>query len=349
VVAFGALSVPSESVTNQEGLLISARNAAVLRFAANGRRLDPSFGEGKGYVEGDYGLSRDPTLKLPRTVALSGRVDSADRPIFVAAVDAQAAGCEGHGAGGAFPEAVVRLTEAGAPDSAFGAGDGVSPIGMAGNTPSPFFGLTAGDQPVVGVGRSGGDHAAICGIGTTVHRLGPSGEPLAAFGPEGAREFPTAHVALAEPSGTLILVEGKGRRNLALTAIGADGSPEPSFGEGGVAIVKVPNVVGLQVEPAGVDSKGRLLLAGFVGSPTHEPEKGQPRSSFVVARLLPDGRPDPSFGKHGWLFTRLPGKREPISVDATLDPEGRLVLGGIVTKPKHSRGAFTIARFLLGR
>jgi hypothetical protein len=108
-------------------------------------------------------------------------------------------------------------------------------------------------------------------------------------------------------------------------------------------------VVGLHTELAGVDAKGRLLIAGFVGSPISEPEKGQPPSSFVVGRLLGDGKPDPSFGNHGWLFTHLPGRRELISTDATLDPKGRLVVGGIVTTPKQHDGAFTIARFLLGQ
>lgn len=347
-VAFGALSVPSDSVTNPEGRMVSPNAATVLRFAPDGRRLDPSFGEGRGYVEGSFGLPTDPVTGLTKVTALSGRIDSAGRPVFVAAALGTAAACEGHGAGGAFPEAVVRLTEAGLLDPSFGGGTGISRFTGAGNSPFPFFGLAAGDQPVVAVGRVG-TYAAKCGIGTIAYRFGPAGEPLTAFGPGGAREFPTAHVALVEPSGTLILIEGRGRRTLALTAIEPDGSPDPGFGEGGVAIVNVPDVIGLRVEPAAVDAQGRLLLAGFVGSPVAEPEKGQPRSSFVVARLLPNGRPDPSFGKHGWLFTRLPGKRELTSVDAALDSQGRLVLGGIVTKPKHSKGAFTVARFLLGR
>jgi uncharacterized delta-60 repeat protein len=348
VVVFGAVTLMGQSATSQEGTLEFARVAVVLRFGPGGRRLDPSFGEGKGFVEGDFGVSPDPAVGLTRATALTGRVDSAGRLVFVAGAEGLFAACEGHGEGGVQPQELVRLTEAGQPDPGFGTGNGISPIVGAGNTRSLFFGLAEGDQPVVGVARGGITEAEKCGFGTTVHRFGPAGEPLSSFGPEGAREFPTAHVGLVEPSGAMILIAYRGRRTLRLIAIGPEGSPEPGFGAGGAANVRLPSVVGLHTELAGVDAKGRLLLAGYVGSPTSEPEKGQPRSSFVVARLLPDGRPDPSFGKHGWLFTHLPGRRELTSTDATLDPEGRLLLGGIVTKPKQHEGAFTVARFLLG-
>jgi hypothetical protein len=61
VVVFGALTLLDQAVTNQAATLEFATVAAVLRFAAGGRRLDPSFGEGKGYVEGDFGLPPNPT------------------------------------------------------------------------------------------------------------------------------------------------------------------------------------------------------------------------------------------------------------------------------------------------
>lgn len=344
VVAFGQLMVPSQSATNQEGLTEVATVAAVLRLAPTGRRLDSSFGEGKGYVEGDFGLPAVSATGLTKATALVGLVDPADRPVFVAASATQVAACEGHSEGGALPEALVRLTESGQPDQTFGAGTGVSPIVGAGNTRNPVLGFAEGDRPVVGVGRFG-TYAANCGAGTTVHRFGPSGEPLASFGPDGAREFLTAQIGLVEPSGTLILVEGPGRRTLRLTAIGPEGSSDPSFGGDGVAIVHLPDVAGLDVRIAGVDAKGRVVLAGLQGS---KPAKGRPESSFVVARLLPDGRPDRSFGKRGWLFTRLPAGRRLISAQGKLDSKGRLLIGGIVTKPGHPDGAFTIARYLLG-
>ena len=347
VVAFGARTLLSEFATGPEGGPEFARIPTVVRFAPGGRGLDPSFGDGKGYVESDFGLLPDPVSGLTQATIVGGRVDSAGRPLVVVGAEALFEACEGHGEGGVQPQALVRLTEAGQPDPTFGAGTGISPIVGAGKTRPLFLGLAEGDQPVVGVGRGGGTEAAKCGFGTIVHRFGPAGEPLSTFGPEGAREFLASHAELVEPSGTTILTAYRGRRTLRLLTLGPEGALEPGFGEG-VASIQVPPVVGLHLELAGVDSKGRIVIAGFVGSPISEPEKGQPRSSFVVGRLLPDGRPDPSFGKHGWLFTHLPGRRELVSIDATLDPEGRLLIGGIVTTPKQSAGAFTAARFLLG-
>jgi hypothetical protein len=346
-VAFGSLTLLGQSATNQAGTLEFATVATVVRFTSGGRRLDPSFGEGKGYVEGDFGLPADPTSGLTKATVVTGLVDSAGGPLFVAGSEALFAACEGHGEGGVLPEALVRLTESGAPDPSFGSGSGISPITEAGNTRNPFLGLAEAGQTVVGVGRFG-DYSAKCGIGTTVHRFGSAGEPLAGFGPGGAREFPSGQVGLVEPSGTVILTEEPRRRTLKLTAIGSEGSPEPNFGESGVANVRLPDVVNLHLGLAGVDASGRLVLAGFVGSSTHEREKGQPnRSSFVVARLLPNGQIDKSFGSKGWIFSPLPAPLEINSAQAALDLNGRLVVGGIATRPHHRDGAFVAARYLL--
>jgi hypothetical protein len=347
-VAFGSLTLLDQSVTNQAGIVEFATVAAVVRFVPGGRRLDPSFAEGKGYVEGSFGVPLDPTSGLTKATALAGLVDSADRPVFLAGAEDLFAGCQGHGEGGVLPEDLVRLTDSGELDTGFGAGTGVSRVGEAGNTRHAFLGLAEGDQPVIGLGRPGDSFEAKCGIGTTVQRFGSAGESLTDFGPGGVREFSTAQVGLVEPSGAILLVEASGRRTLTLTALGSDGSPESGFGQGGAATVRLPAVVNLHVEPVGFDAKGRLILAGFVGSPTHEREKGQPkRSSFVVGRLLPDGRPDPSFGKHGWLFSNLPAPLELNSAQAILDSKGRLVIGGILSTRKKHDGAFSTARFLL--
>jgi hypothetical protein len=74
----------------------------------------------------------------------------------------------------------------------------------------------------------------------------------------------------------------------------------------------------------------------------------QPKhSAFVVARLLPSGKPDLGFGNRGWITTRFHRPLEVTSAQATLDPRGRLLVAGTVTKP-HREGGFAIARYLLG-
>jgi hypothetical protein len=344
VLVFGERIDQARSVGGPDGSPVYASSAIVLRFNPAGD-LEKSFGDRKGYVAGDFGLPQAPGSGLPSAGVLTGRVDSRNRPLFVVGSEGPVGGCQGHGGLGSVPRALVRLTESGRPDRTFGGGDGISPLEGSGTF--PILALDAADQPAVGVGRVG-SVAASCGRGTRVYRFGAEGEPMGGFGPMGFREFSSVHLALSEPGGGTILSEQYGR-SLKLVAVGPDGEGDERFGKDGVARLRLPVKVGLNLSPAAVDSRGRILLAGFVGSPIAEPEKGQPKqSSFVVARLLPDGKVDRSFGKNGWIFTRLPAPLELNATQASLDPKGRLVVAGVVTKPKHHDGAFAVARYLLG-
>jgi uncharacterized delta-60 repeat protein len=341
VLVFGVQTDSGKTAQGPERIIVRATLAAVLRFGVDGRP-DRNFGEGHGYVVGDFGMPVDEGTGLSDATALTGRVDSRNRPLFVVGTAALISSCLGHGGSGAIPRALVRLTESGQPDTAFGAGDGISPLEGVGTF--PFLGVDAADQPAVGVESFA---SGPCGIGTRVYRFGSEGEPLTAFGPGGAREFSSVQLELVEPSGAILLGRRYGRA-LKLVEVAPEGTVDPGFGEAGVAKVRLPVKVGLHLGAAAVDAKGRILLTGFVGSPISAPAKGQPRSSFVVARLLPDGRVDRSFGRNGWIFSRLPDPLELISTQASLDPEGRLLVAGVVTKPHHLDGAFVAARYLLG-
>ncbi len=66
-----------------------------------------------------------------------------------------------------------------------------------------------------------------------------------------------------------------------------DGSPDPSFGAGGV--VTMPGLISEIV----LDREGRIVVGGSAGY-TFEPE-------LLLARLLPDGRLDPDFGDRGFV------------------------------------------------
>lgn len=136
-------------------------------------------------------------------------------------------------------------------------------------------------------------------------------------------------------------------RTLKLVEVDPDGNPAWGFGEAGVAKVHLPATVGLHLSPAALDAKGRILLAA--SSARRSPHRNRvSRGAPSRRRLYPDGKIDRSFGGNGWIFSRLPGRRELISSQATLDPKGRLLVGGIVAKPHHLDGAFVVARYLLG-
>jgi hypothetical protein len=93
------------------------------------------------------------------------------------------------------------------------------------------------------------------------------------------------------------------------------------------------------VGPVAVDTRGRIILAGYIG---------EKHSSLVVGRLLPDGRQDENFGEGGWIITPVPDSFEVKSTAATIDPQGRLlVAAGVTAQGQHENG-YLLARFLLG-
>jgi len=282
---------------------------------------------------------------FPLVASLAGRVDSRNRPVLVAGVLSPTSGCEGHGGVASRPRAVVRLTESGQPDPTFGGGDGVSPI--EGSTSFPGLQIDGEDRPVAGVGRIGTPRAE-CEFGTTLFPLRRDGERMASFSSDGIRVFKRLNLAVLEPSGAMILSYRRDQ-TLSVASLRRDGRPDESFGQGGMAKVHLPFEVGFHVRPVAVDARGRILLAGFIGSPVPMRAKRLPRrSGLVVSRLLPSGELDRGFGNRGWIITHFPRPLEVTSAQATLDPQGRLVVAGTVTKPHHRDGGFAIARYLLG-
>jgi uncharacterized delta-60 repeat protein len=326
---------------------LPAISALVLRFSDRGER-DPSFGGGRGFIREDFGLPSEFTTEFPLVSALAGRVDSRNRPVFVAGVSALSSYCYGHSFIDSQPRAVVRLTEAGTPDPSFGVGDGISPIEGA----TGFRGLEvdAADRPVVGVGGIGGVSGAECRLGTTLIRFRQDGERLASFGTDGVRELKGLSLDVVQPSGAMILSQRR-KRALILHRLKPDGDRDLRFGESGSARVALPD--GFRVGTVAVDERGRILLAGFHRPRPRSDGRRQRSSSFVVIRLLPGGRPDPIFGDNGRIVTPLPRHLRLVSTTAALDPRGRLLVAGIVTAPHRPdtgpgpEAGFVLARYLL--
>lgn len=319
----------------EEAVPRSEIDAVVFRFDSGGRR-DSGFGEGKGFIRSGFGLRLPGGPEVPRVSAMAGRVDSDDRPVLVAGLEAPFSGCDGHSGALTQPRGVVRLTRSGQPDPTFGGGDGVSPID--GSSSSPGLEIGAEDGLLIGAGRSGGSSAA-CRPGTTLYRLAPNGERQPTFGTAGVETLKALHLALLGPSGTILLAR-QSDETLVLARLRADGSRDLSFGRAGTTRANSPSAGNAHLWPAGVDRKGRILLRGWIG-PRH--------SALVVGRLLANGKPDRSFGNRGWTLTRLPSRLALDSAHATLDRRGRLLVAGTVTEQGRGGEGFVVARYLLGR
>ena len=312
-----------------------ATEAIVLRFTRNGVR-DLGFGAGKGFIRADFGLTSPYSSEIPLVGAMTGAVDSRGRPLLIPGV-ASPKGCYSHGGPGLVPRAVARLTSSGQPDPTFGS-DGVTPIEGSANVPElQIDGL---DQLAVGVGPIGGSNPD-CRTGGAIYRLGRDGERLAEFGSDGVRVSRRMHLAALEPSGAVILSQRQPHR-LDLSRLSPNGTPDQSFGRGGVAKVRLPTKAGLEITSVVADGKGRIFVAGFAASVPARHQLG----AFVVARLLADGRLDSLFGEQGWTITSFPRPLEVTSAQAKLDPQGRLVVAGTTATPKNPDGGFVVARYL---
>ena len=310
--------------------------ALVLRLEPSGA-ADPTFGEGKGFVRSDFGLTSQLSAAIPLVGAIAGTVDSQNRPVLVAGAAAAGAACVGKGGIEEVPRAVVRLTTAGGVDPTFGRG-GTSPIE---GTRSARLLVAGEDQLAVGTGPIGGNRPE-CRVGSTVYRLGPAGERSAGFGPAGVRSFKQLHLAALEPSGGVIVDHRQGG-TLTLKRLSPSGTPEPNFGSGGVAKVSLLARPGLRISSFLVDEDGRVLVAGFVEG---NPAKSQ-RAAFIIARVLANGKLDPTFGADGWVTTAVPRSLKLTSAQARRDSQGRLVIAGTTARSGSSRGGYLVARYLL--
>ena len=113
---------------------------------------------------------------------------------------------------------------------------------------------------------------------------------------------------------------------IAPNARAASGDLDPSFGSTGwleLDVYKYPEGTGLAIQ-----DDGKILVS--IGSLASD--------LFAVARFLPDGTPDPSFGDHGYVRTDLWQRSS--AEDLLLQPDGAIVVAGTAGK------RMVVARYL---
>jgi uncharacterized delta-60 repeat protein len=186
----------------------------------------------------------------------------------------------------------VRLTDRGELDSSYG--DGGYAFAEAGTSFAEF--INDPIRPRVYTLRDGKLSIALTnGRELLFLRLGPNGKPDQSFGSDGrivSKAFPEAVTALAvDPAGRMVLSDEYGR----VARFLPDGSPDSSFGEGGIA--KPLDRSSLKTVDLAPD--GKILVAGDI----RKPESSEPES-FLLARLDEDGTLDTSFGAGAGFVAR---------------------------------------------
>lgn len=342
-------------------LLLATAGAAFLGVPAvasgNGGALDPSFGEGGIAVVGYYkdfsqDLVLDPQgrILVPGVFTAAGAAQSPvvarlepdgspDRsfggdgfigpdmpsgPARAAAIDGAGrivlVGGYGHG----LSFWVARLLPDGEPDPSFGTGGLVR--------------LQSDGEPS-GIAIDQAGHILVATTdGFTVFRLTSDGALDQSFGEGGIATLQVGESAkaltIATDSEDRVDIAGSamvaGRQEVAVARLGPGGQPDPTFADGGQGILEFPGLAGARdATDLGLDSRGRLVLAGQEGSEGSE--------VAFAARLLADGLPDPSFGSDGRVL--LPIRGAAVANGVAIDGAGRvLVAGGIRTSPAQPGG-----------
>ena len=306
-----------------DGTVDTTRDIAVLRYRLDGTP-DPSFGDA-GQVFTDLGGE-----DFARDVAIQR-----DRKILAA------------GDGGPNQDlAVVRYNTDGSLDTSFGTG-GYVLTDFGGND------VARG----VAVQKDG----KIVAAGFTL--LPKADFIIARYNADGSLDtsFGTGGKVITELGGNdlgrglviqrdgKIVVVGYSNYNFALVRYNTDGSLDASFGTGGVVItdfgyLDVCRAVALQRD-------GKIICAGYSGTGGgglfgEEPELGD-KADFAMARYLPNGSLDPTFGTGGLVTTDYTGGTDGEHARTiVLQRDGKIILAGHVGEAGGgSDGDFATVRY----
>jgi uncharacterized delta-60 repeat protein len=138
-------------------------------------------------------------------------------------------------------------------------------------------------------------------VQSVIERRGPDGRLDPGFGRKGVVVLPEAQGLSLQASGDILFttrgLRGRCRHSSAVRRLNEDGEIDLGFGEEGCAPVPF-SITQMAVRP-----DGRIVVAGMAVFGPPQVKAGPPQEEIAVARLLPDGSPDPSFGNGGVVLT----------------------------------------------
>ncbi|MFT4101619.1 MAG: Calx-beta domain-containing protein [Burkholderiaceae bacterium] len=118
----------------------------------------------------------------------------------------------------------------------------------------------------------------------------------------------------------------------ALMRLMPDGSPDTGFGDAGAVLTVVNPQGGDAARAVAIQPDGRIVAAG---------RSGRLNPNFAVARYLPDGSPDASFGRAGLTSADFFGAAD-VAENVAVSANGGIVLGGVARDQVDGYG---LARF----
>lgn len=139
---------------------------------------------------------------------------------------------------------------------------------------------------------------------------------------------------VAIDSGGRIVIAGLAANDFALARYLPNGRLDRSFGTDGRVTTSFSDGAD-EATSLGIDGSGRIVAAGYTQPQGQSPD-------FALARYLPDGRLDRSFGIKGKVSTDLGGRD--LGRSLAIDSRGRMVVVGESGKRHDHR--FALARYL---
>ena len=154
--------------------------------------------------------------------------------------------------------------------------------------------------------------------------FGNGGFVLTDFG----RSYDWAYSLVLLPKGKILVAgvsDASGSKDFALARYNPDGTLDPSFGIDGRVTETSRSLTADIIRGMTVQPDGKIVVAGVSYEDVATLE---PNGDFMIARYLPDGRNDLTFGIGGIMATDFGDSSydEPYAV--ILQPDGKVVLGG---------------------
>jgi uncharacterized delta-60 repeat protein len=305
----------------------------------NAGDLDPGFGFGGTVVfpQGNYSTANAVAAQADRKIILAGTISDAPPPPPLPPRSPS------------MPDIAlsdflaIRLTADGALDQGFGAaGFARVPIDLGGTDGDEATAVALGPHGTVVLGgwvdNAAGSHDS------AVVRLTSAGDLDQSFDGDGIRTVDVGQAdavdGLAIQADGKLVAAGPGGSGLTLFRLDVNGSLDPTFGTGGIVNTVVGDPVARdEASAVAIADDGKIVVAG--ASDVDYPYIAK----AAVARYLPTGQLDPTFGTDGIVLTSGPPGERAVANTLTLQPDGRIVVGGDAGA-WGSPGRSFIARYL---
>ena len=281
------------------------------------RRLRPDGSVDPSFADAGLNASQVTLAQSPQTdgITLSDLAIAGDGKILVSGFVEDTAERVGTAA------ILARFNVDGTPDGSFGS-KGLVVERLQGSAAAPAALAIAPNGKIVAAGERTTGSLDNPGV-LVAARFNPDGSRDATFGSNGVAApdlgdlKPTRANALRLLADGRILVGGRADEQFALARLTAAGELDPSFAAAGVNVTSPPGSSSLTTME--VDGAGRIVAAGTASN-----INGQ--GQLALARYLPQGKLDPSFGAGGFIVDRRafdPGASLALSSDGTILATGR--------------------------